>query len=168
MKISTTLNYFDDVFIFFLDKDSILYTFSKERQKTLGLNLKYLKTVLSYGLGTTWGCHYNDIIFIFGWTLINKTVIFYKSVQKKVFVWFSFFLIIWSILLSIHPSIHPSITTEPVSESSSRLNTVFFRIYAISKSGECNCTKYPCKIDILQLLCWRKKEVNIEYSNSYV
>jgi len=53
MKISTTLNYFDDVFIFVLDKDSILYTFSKERQKTLGINLKYLKTVLSYGLGTT-------------------------------------------------------------------------------------------------------------------
>jgi len=36
------MDYFDDVFISFLDKDSILYTFSMEGQKTLGLNLKYL------------------------------------------------------------------------------------------------------------------------------
>jgi len=36
------MDYFDDVFISFLDKDSILYTFSLEGQKTLGLNLKYI------------------------------------------------------------------------------------------------------------------------------
>jgi len=53
---------FDDVFISFLDKDSIpcMYTFSMEGQKALWLNLKYLKLcsedeLRSYGLGTTWG-----------------------------------------------------------------------------------------------------------------
>jgi len=52
------MGYFDDVFISFLDKDSIPYTFSKEEQKTLGLNLKYLKLCSEderrfYWLGTT-------------------------------------------------------------------------------------------------------------------
>jgi len=36
------MDYFDDVFISFLDKDSI-HTFSMEGQKALGLNVKYLK-----------------------------------------------------------------------------------------------------------------------------
>jgi len=37
------MDYFDDVFISFLDKDSIPYTFSMEGHKTLGVTLKYLK-----------------------------------------------------------------------------------------------------------------------------
>jgi len=39
------MDYFDDVFISFLDKDSsyTMYTFSMEGQKTLRLHLKYLK-----------------------------------------------------------------------------------------------------------------------------
>jgi len=52
------MDYFDDVFISFLEKDSIPNIFSMEGQKTLGLNLKYLKLcsegeLRSYGLGTT-------------------------------------------------------------------------------------------------------------------
>jgi len=52
------MDYFDDVFISFLDKDSILYTLLMEGQKPLGLNLKYLKLCSEdeqrpYGLGTT-------------------------------------------------------------------------------------------------------------------
>jgi len=51
------MDYFDDVSISFLDKDSILSTFSMEGKKTLGLNLKYFKLCSgdeqrSYGLGT--------------------------------------------------------------------------------------------------------------------
>jgi len=41
------MDYFDDVFISFLDKDRIPYTFSMEGQKTRGLNLKYLKLNLT-------------------------------------------------------------------------------------------------------------------------
>jgi len=37
------MDYFDEVFISFLDKDSLPYTFSIEGPKTLRLNLKYLK-----------------------------------------------------------------------------------------------------------------------------
>jgi len=54
------MDYVDDVLISFLDKDSkyTVHTFSKEGQKTLGLNLKYLKLCSedeqrSYGLGKT-------------------------------------------------------------------------------------------------------------------
>jgi len=39
------MDYFDDVFTSFLDKDSsyTAHTFSMEGQKVLGLNLKYIK-----------------------------------------------------------------------------------------------------------------------------
>jgi len=52
------MDHFDDVFITFLDKDSIPYTFSTEGQKALRLNLKYLKLCSedeqrSYGLEKT-------------------------------------------------------------------------------------------------------------------
>jgi len=52
------MDYFDDVFITFMDKDSIPYTFSVEGPKALRLNLKYLKRCSederrSYGLVTT-------------------------------------------------------------------------------------------------------------------
>jgi len=52
------MDYFDDVFISFLDKDSIPYqSFAMEGQKTLGQNVKYLMLSederRSYGLGTT-------------------------------------------------------------------------------------------------------------------
>jgi len=45
------MGYFD-VFISFLDKDSIPYTFSMEGQKTLRLNLKYLEFILKINLLT--------------------------------------------------------------------------------------------------------------------
>jgi len=51
------MDYIDDVFISFLDKDST-HTLLMEGQKALGLNIKYLKLCSederrSYGLGTT-------------------------------------------------------------------------------------------------------------------
>jgi len=41
MRVSfKNIDYFDDVFISFLDKDSTIHTFSIEGEKALGLNLK--------------------------------------------------------------------------------------------------------------------------------
>jgi len=39
------MDYFDDVFILYEQGQYPVHTFSMEGQKTLGLNLKYLKTV---------------------------------------------------------------------------------------------------------------------------
>jgi len=39
------MDYFDDVFILYGQGQYPVHTFSMEGQKTLGLNLKYLKTV---------------------------------------------------------------------------------------------------------------------------